>query len=98
MSVHQQRTGPNGDAGALVRSVREADAAVVKCLAAAGLGPGEVQEWLNTEPGELTDFASDRDRFSHYWQKMARLVARLPVKPKRNEAEQEAAADRKSVV
>ena len=65
---------------------------MVKCLTAAGLGAGEVQDWLSTEPGELTDFASDRGRFSHYWQKTARLVARLPIKPKRNEAEQEAAA------
>src|SRR5262249_52938359 len=73
-------------------AAREADTSVAKCLTEAGLASGEVQDWLQAEPGEPTDFAADRARFSSYWQKAAHLVARLPVKPKRNQAEQKAAS------
>jgi (3,5-dihydroxyphenyl)acetyl-CoA 1,2-dioxygenase len=62
------------------------------CLAAAGLPAADVDAWLRTEPGEATDFAADRARFSAYWQISARLLGRLPQKPRRNAREDAAAA------
>src|SRR5262249_58646032 len=65
----------------------ETDAAVLERLAAAGLAAGEARDWLQAEPGETTDFPADRRKFSAYWQQSARLLARLPGKPRRNAAE-----------
>jgi (3,5-dihydroxyphenyl)acetyl-CoA 1,2-dioxygenase len=62
------------------------------CLAAAGLPAADVDAWLRTEPGEATDFAPDREKFSAYWQISARLLGRLPQKPRRNATEDAAAA------
>jgi (3,5-dihydroxyphenyl)acetyl-CoA 1,2-dioxygenase len=62
------------------------------CLAAAGLPAADVDAWLRTEPGEATDFAANRARFSAYWQISARLLGRLPQKPRRNAREDAAAA------
>jgi (3,5-dihydroxyphenyl)acetyl-CoA 1,2-dioxygenase len=62
------------------------------CLAAAGLPAADVDAWLRTEPGEATDFAADREKFSAYWQISARLLGRLPQKPRRNAREDAAAA------
>ena len=73
-------------------TTRPSDAAAVECLAAAGLPAGDIRDWLQAEPGETTDFPADRRKFSGYWQKSARLVGRLPHKPRRNEKEQAAAA------
>lgn len=73
-------------------TARAGDATVVECLAAAGLPAGDIRDWLQAEPGETTDFPADRRKFSGYWQKSARLVGRLPHKPRRNEKEQAAAA------
>jgi thioesterase DpgC len=93
MSVHQQQVSPRcGRESSAAVSAPQSDASIVKCLTAAGLPAGEVQDWLQADPGEPTDFAADRGRFSSYWQKSARLMARLPAKPKRNEAEQTAAS------
>src|SRR5262245_26034885 len=93
MSVHQQQASPHGDRDtSAALSARQSDASVVKCLTAAGLAAGAVQDWFQADPGEPTDFAADRGRFSSYWQKSARLMARLPAKPKRSEAEQTAAS------
>ena len=62
------------------------------CLAAAGLPAADVDAWLRTEPGEATDFAADREKFSAYWQISARLLGRLPQKPRHNAREDAAAA------
>jgi (3,5-dihydroxyphenyl)acetyl-CoA 1,2-dioxygenase len=62
------------------------------CLAAAGLPAADVDAWLRAEPGEATDFAADRARFPAYWQISARLLGRLPQKPRRNAREDAAAA------
>ena len=72
-------------------TARASDATVVECLAAVGLAVGDVRDWLQAEPGETTDFPADRKTFSTYWQKSARLLARLPHKPRRNESERAAA-------
>jgi (3,5-dihydroxyphenyl)acetyl-CoA 1,2-dioxygenase len=61
-------------------------------LDAAGLPGHEVNEWIRTEPGATTAYAADRNRFSAYWQRSARLLARLPPPARRNEREQTAAA------
>jgi thioesterase DpgC len=72
-------------------SAREADATAVERLVAAGLPPPEVRDWLQAEPRETTDFPADRKKFSAYWENSARLIGRLPPKPRRHEGEQAAA-------
>jgi (3,5-dihydroxyphenyl)acetyl-CoA 1,2-dioxygenase len=72
-------------------SNRDTDATVVERLATAGLPAGEVGEWLQAEAAETTDYAADREKFSTYWQRSARLIGRLPPKPRRNEGEHAAA-------
>ena len=62
-------------------STRETDAG--EGLAAAGLPAGEVKAWLQAEPGETIDFPADREKFSAYWRTSARLLGRLPLKPRR---------------
>src|SRR5262249_53712154 len=54
---------------------------------AAGWAAGEARDWRQADPGETTDFPADRRKFSAYWQQSARLLARLPGKPRRNAAE-----------
>jgi (3,5-dihydroxyphenyl)acetyl-CoA 1,2-dioxygenase len=71
-------------------TVHATDAAAVECLAGAGLAAREIREWLQAEPGETTDFPADREKFSGYWQRSARLLGRLPHKPRRSEREQAA--------
>src|SRR5437764_318509 len=72
-------------------SAREVDTTVVQRLTAAELPASDIQDWLQAEPGETTDFSADRRQFSRYWQKAGRLIGRLPPKPRRNAAEQAAA-------
>jgi thioesterase DpgC len=67
------------------------DATAVECLATAGLPAREIRDWLHADPGETTDFPADRRKFSGYWQRSARLLGRLPHKPRRSEREQAAA-------
>lgn len=66
-------------------------AAAARCLHAAGLDDKAIADWLAAAPREVLDFAHDRSRYSHFWKKSDDLVARLPRKPKRGDAEQEAA-------
>ncbi len=67
-------------------------ATVTAPLIAAGLSAGEVSDWVQSEPGETTDFPADRRKFSGYWQKSTRLLGRLPHKPRRTATEQAAAS------
>jgi (3,5-dihydroxyphenyl)acetyl-CoA 1,2-dioxygenase len=72
--------------------MRTADAGPVSHrLTAAGLADSDVRAWLQAEPGATTDFASDRSRFSAWWETSARLLARLPPPARRNEGESAAA-------
>ena len=71
---------------------RETDPVAVECLVTAGLPAKDVRDWLQAEPGETTDFPADRRKFSAYWQISARLLGRLPQKPRRNAREDAAAA------
>ncbi|HEY1363385.1 MAG TPA: enoyl-CoA hydratase/isomerase family protein [Xanthobacteraceae bacterium] len=68
------------------------DPTALECLTRAGLHAREAREWLQSEPGETTDFAADRRKFSAYWQKSSRLLGLLPSKPRRSEAERAGAA------
>jgi len=61
-------------------------------LNAAGLPGDAMDEWIRAEPGATTEYGSDRSRFSAYWQRSTRLLARLPPRPRRSEREQAAAA------
>jgi (3,5-dihydroxyphenyl)acetyl-CoA 1,2-dioxygenase len=90
MNLHQQQAARNDSPATGSAATSRGDPLIVKCLAAAGLPTVEAQDWLQSDPGEPTDFAGDRGRFSSYWEKSARLMARLPVKSKRTEAEQTA--------
>jgi thioesterase DpgC len=62
------------------------------CLAAAGFAAGDAEAWLRAEPREAADFSADREKFSNYWQTSARLLGRMPQKPRRNGGEQAAAS------
>src|SRR5438874_152204 len=53
-------------------------------LNAAGLAGDDVAEWTQAEPGAATEYASDRGRFSAYWQRSTRLLARLPPRARRS--------------
>src|SRR5436190_1649361 len=64
-----------------------------KCLIAAGLGSADVEELLAARPQDCREFAADLKRYSDFWAKSARLLGRLPAKPRRNPAEQAAAAE-----
>jgi thioesterase DpgC len=79
-------------AGTAATTPGQSDATAVERLAVAGLPAKEVREWLHAEPGDTTDFPTDRRKFSNYWQKASRLIGRLPAKPRRHEAERAAAA------
>jgi thioesterase DpgC len=70
----------------------ETDPTFGQRLTAAGLAAGDVREWQQAEPGETSDFPSDRDKFSSYWSRTARLLNQLPRKARRNERERSAAA------
>ena len=63
-----------------------------QCLAAAGLPGDEARSLLHEAPGVTTDFVDDRRKFSDYWAKSARLLGRLPAKPRRSAHEQAAAS------
>ena len=52
-----------------------------------------VKGWARTAPARTTELSSDKADFGHFWQRSAELLARLPVKPKRNAEEAGAAAE-----
>lgn len=60
-------------------------------LVAAGLGAADVAERRRIEPARTADIATDRKRYSDFWLHTDRLVAALPPKPRRTEAETAAA-------
>src|ERR1700704_6053925 len=67
-------------------------APVSACLEAAGFGAPAVAEWLPCEPGDTADYDGDCRRYSQFWGRSYDLIASLPPKPARNEAETAAAA------
>ena len=47
-------------------------------LTAAGLAIDAATQWNGIVPDGTTEFSSDRHRYSDFWLKSARLIARLP--------------------
>jgi (3,5-dihydroxyphenyl)acetyl-CoA 1,2-dioxygenase len=71
-------------------SSAETRAAILPSLVAAGLGESDVKFWLNTEPGNTTDYSRDCHTFSEYWRTTARLLGQFPAGALRREPEQAA--------
>jgi thioesterase DpgC len=63
-----------------------------ECLAGAGFSADEARSWLAEKPVATADFSADGKKFSDYWIRSGRLLARLPEKPHRTEREQAAAS------
>ena len=61
-------------------------------LAAAGLPIDAATEWNDAVPNGTTAFSSDRNIYSDFWLKSARLIERLPPATRRNEREHGAAS------
>jgi thioesterase DpgC len=61
-------------------------------LRASGLGHSAIAEWRAEFIDETGDYDSDCARYSLFWGRSNDLLQRLPPKPKRNDAEAEAAA------
>jgi thioesterase DpgC len=64
----------------------------VAVLGAAGIAADAAAEWLTSEQTRTADLATDRNRYSIFWLRSSALVATLPAKPMRNDAEVAAAA------
>jgi thioesterase DpgC len=56
-----------------------------------GLSAEAVDSWTRTAPEGSSGFRADCDRYCRYWQRGTALLGRLPAKPARKPAEQEAA-------
>jgi len=65
--------------------------ATIDGLVAAGLDAEAVGDWIAAEPMRTADLATDRHRYSAFWDRSTELLAALPAKPRRSEAEAEAA-------
>jgi thioesterase DpgC len=52
-----------------------------------------VKGWARTAPARTTELSSDKAGFGHFWQRSGELLARLPLKPRRNAGEAAAAAE-----
>jgi thioesterase DpgC len=65
--------------------------AVVEDLAPAGLPRDESHDWLAAQPDGIGDLAADRRTFARFWDRTARLLARLPSAAARDGAQRAAA-------
>ncbi len=73
-------------------SVEAAPGAMIEAtIAAVGLPQAEVAVWLAREPEAAGGFVADCPAFSEFWLRAERLIARLPQKKARTEAEARAA-------
>ena len=66
-------------------------AAATRQLQPAGLDDNSVTAWAAAAPRETADLAHDRHRYADFWKKCTTLIEHLPFKPKRNQAEADAA-------
>jgi len=64
-------------------------------LERAGLPHEAVAAWLDSGDGQFGDFSGDVERYSRRWRLGADLLARLPAKPARSQAQ---AAARDAIV
>jgi thioesterase DpgC len=67
-------------------------------LEQAGLSPTEITEWEEARPAGGADFAAGARESSEYLSRGERLLARLPARPDRTDAEAEAAARLKTAL
>jgi len=65
--------------------------AAARYLEPAGIEAKAVAEWAAAAPRDTIDFSHDRSRYAHFWKKCDDLLGRLPRKPKRSPAENDAA-------
>ena len=68
------------------------DATIRDQLRQAGLPEADIKAWHAAEPRGASNLSADRGTYGGYWERTQALLARLPKKPKRNEAERTAAA------
>ena len=61
-------------------------------LRGAGLGDDDIASWAAAQVQQTADFATDRARYSRFFDHCDDLLRRLPSKPRRNDAEAAAAA------
>lgn len=64
----------------------------IACLKSVGLDAAALDAWVRARPGEVSGFARDAKPFSAFFRSSKELLARLPAKARRNEAETAAAA------
>ncbi|MCB1500180.1 MAG: enoyl-CoA hydratase/isomerase family protein [Bauldia sp.] len=64
----------------------------VALLARAGVLAEAASEWMAAEPTRTADLATDRARYAAFWERSAALLAELPTKRRRSDAEAAAAA------
>ena len=81
----------------MVPALNVSTAAGAPGLRQAGLAADSVEAWQAALPGDTGDYATDRARYSRFWQASSALLARLPAKPQRNGLEGEAAEEIKRV-
>jgi thioesterase DpgC len=67
-------------------------------LEAAGLSPSEIAEWVTSAPGDGNGFDADACASSEFLLRGEELLARLPARRGRNDAEERAAAELKGVL
>jgi (3,5-dihydroxyphenyl)acetyl-CoA 1,2-dioxygenase len=60
-------------------------------LVSAGLNSNAATAWAAAEPADAADLKADRRSYVEFWSQAARLIASLPKKPRRNDAERAAA-------
>jgi hypothetical protein len=62
-----------------------------RALLAAGMDAARTQAWIAARPAAVSSFGADRISWSRYWELGRQLLASLPRRPERSEAEQMAA-------
>src|SRR5215471_1236412 len=67
-------------------------------LEAAGLSPGEIADWQAHAPAPEANFAAAARASSEYLARGEELLGRLPPRPKRDDAEAEAARELKAAL
>src|SRR6185295_2064452 len=60
---------------------------ILPSLVAAGLAESDVKFWLDTQPGNTTDYTRDCQTFSEYWRTTTRLLGQLPAADRRTDLE-----------
>lgn len=62
------------------------DETATEPLRAVGVDSDIVERWLRTRPGDIGGFVEAARAFSEFWRQSAKLLARLPTKPRRKDS------------